>query len=232
MCLKEMLSLDGISSFYIELSKNTFMVGLFDWKIILTALITLGALLVALGNHPAVKEFFGAVGERLSGISAEEDVARNIAFNLTLDSREDLATETKRKINITIGGKEIFAVAKDANINTTNKEMRIRGYTGYVAISGNSFEINGSFERFEVSDVFVVMGDVYSNGIFERAEIDDLALKELMTNSSGVLFVNDDELKFSEGLKIEYLIGRFVFYDRLTVEGLAKKIATGQITIY
>lgn len=204
------------------------MVEFFDWKIIVTVLVTLAALLVALGNHPAVKSFFAAVSEKLPAL--EESVNRNVSFSVTLDQREVLALATTRKINITANASELLATAKDVNVKGANKEMRVIGYTGFLVINGSAFEINGSFERFEVNDVFVVRGPVHAKATFGNIVIEDLSLKEYNTNSSGTLIVGDSEIKFS-AIIIENPLGKFVFSEKLAITGLAKKIIIGRIVI-
>jgi len=205
------------------------MVEFFDWKIIVTVLVTLVALLVALGNHPAVRDFFASVGERLPALG-EEDVNRNVSFTVTLDEKEVIAASVKRKINITLNASELLAVTKDVNVNGTNKELRIVGYTGLLMINGSVFEINGSFDRFEVNDVFVVRGPVYAKATFGNIVIDDLSLKEYNTNSSGMLIVGGSEIKFS-AIIIENPLGKFIFSEKLAITGLAKKIVIGRIVI-
>lgn len=205
------------------------MVDFLDWKIIVTVLITLIALLVALGNHPAVKGFFAAVSERFPSLG-EESVNRNVSFTVTLDQRDVLALATTRKINITANASELLATAKDVNVNGTNKELRIVGYTGFLMVNGSVFGINGSFDRFEVNDVFIVRGPVHAEGIFTELSAEDLSLREYKTNSSGLLIVEDNEIKFNE-IRIENPLGKFVFNGGLIIEGLAKKIVIGKIVI-
>lgn len=203
-----------------------------DWKIIATVLVTLIALLVALGNHPAVKGFFAAVTERLPAIATEDNINRSVSFSAILDSKDPLLLDAKRNINITMNAVDISSSTGGANLTLKNKELRIIGYKGLVLVNGSNIEINGTFERFETSDLMFFVSDViYSKGTFSSARIDDVVLKEYITASGGVAAVDGSEIKFFAGLRIENPLADFLFGEKLVITGRAKKIVIGSIIV-
>ena len=202
-----------------------------DWKIIATVLVTLLALLAALGNHPAVRGFFGSVAEKIA-LPAPDIVNRSVPFDITLDERDGLAFEAKRNVNITVNASEILSVTSDANLTIMNKELRVVGYRGLVLVNGSSIEINGTFERFETSDLtFFVRGSVYSRGTFRSARIDDVSLPSYSTNSSGTAVIDGSEIKFPGEMSIESPLADFAFNGGLEITGKAKKVTIGKIII-
>lgn len=203
---------------------------MFDWKILAAALVALLALVAALGSHPVVKGFFESVGQKIPAIGAEDFVPGNISFSVTAE-KEPFTAAPKKHVNITINAKTMSAAVKEAGINLTGKSVAIKGYSGFIAIENNSFELNGTLESFDTGDVFIVRGDVYASGVYEKIEIESLSMKELMVHSGGVLIAENNEVKFSSRLRMENIIAKFVFSDKLLIEGLAKKISSGQIVI-
>ncbi|MBI2578770.1 MAG: hypothetical protein HYW26_03605 [Candidatus Aenigmarchaeota archaeon] len=203
---------------------------MFDWKILAAALVALLALLAALGSHPVVKGFFESVGQKIPVIGAEDFTPGNISFSAAAE-KEPFTAAPKRHVNMTIDAKTMSATIKEARINVTGKVLGIKGYSGLIVVDNSSFLLNGTLESFDTGDVFIVRGDVYAAGIYESIEIDGLAMKEFATNKSVVLNYGGNNLFLKNGMKIENLAGKFVFSDKLKIEGAAKRIVSGQIVI-
>ncbi|MBI4018173.1 MAG: hypothetical protein HY368_01045 [Candidatus Aenigmarchaeota archaeon] len=200
-----------------------------DWKVFAAAIVTLLALLATLGSHPAVKDFFASVGGGLPALGGEEFAAGNVSFSLASE-KESLAVQTIRPVNITVDAVLFHGTVKEASLNVTSKQVRIRNYKGSLSVAGNSLQLNGSLHSFEFDGVFIVRGEVDASASYDKAEIEGLALRELSLNSSGVLVADGSEVKF-EQLRIENLLGTFTYTDKLAAQGVAKKITAGRIVI-
>ncbi len=99
------------------------MLGILNWKISATILITFGLLLFILGQQPSVGTFFTKLGEKIPFKWGEE--SRNVSFRLSTDSGIDSEIDFSTRLN-------------KANITVTHLMFKSAGFSG--TIGDTSFE--------------------------------------------------------------------------------------------
>jgi hypothetical protein len=197
-----------------------------NWKIIVTVVIVLFVLLAVLGNNPTISAFFSSIKDRITPVIGEKEASRAVQFSLIMNSYGPISFATSRMLNISISG-DTTAILQEGRIEI-NKTINIINYHGSGAID-NILILDGSFEKLERPEISIFLnGPVKLNSSYSLLAVDNLALKSLTLNTSGVLTVSGAETRFSGTISVFEPAGRFVF-DRtngtsLSIVGSAQSI--------
>ena len=114
---------------------------MFEWKIIITVLVTLGLILTYVGSNPTVSGFFDSVSGRFGSIMGESQ--RNVEFTLNVDRYGDFDFSAKEPVDFLVTG-YTEATLKTGNLKT-NKTLGIYGFVGSGSVKGNGLALDGNF---------------------------------------------------------------------------------------
>lgn len=201
---------------------------LVSWKIFATVVIVLAILAYLLASNPDVARFFSSISSRVGGaVDAGLEAKRPVEFSLQLDSYGPVGFSKGRLLNISITG-DITAKLKEGGIHAS-KSLNIINYQGLGTVA-DTLMLDGTFGRIEVPEFsLTINGPISMDSPYSVVEIDNLVIKSLGMNSSGVLVVRGTETKFTGTISINEPAGRFVFDrtngTRLSIEGTAQKIS-------
>ncbi|HLC76765.1 MAG TPA: hypothetical protein VJH04_01030 [archaeon] len=199
---------------------------MFDLKIIITIIATLGLLLGYLGTNPVVSGFFGSVGERFS---FGDNTQRDIDFSLSSDKYVDVDFSDKGPLNITVNG-YTTATLRTGNL-VTNKTVGIYGFHGSGSTVGNRLTLEGKMSKVQLPEITVAVQEtVKADSIFTSFEMENLDLGEYtLQNVSGTLVARGTTTQFTGDITIASPRGTFsVNEDNTTLKITGK---AGKITL-
>ena len=195
---------------------------MFEWKIVLTVIVTLGIIFAYLGTNPTVSSFFDSVGNRVSSMTGFNPQG-NVQFALTSDKYATINFNVA-DTNFTIVG-DTSATLKTGNLRT-NKTLVVSGFRGTGSVSGNVLKIDGKIAKVELPEIAVAVQEtIDSNSTFTSLSAANLKLGELkIMNTTGTLIVRGTTTQFSGDIDIVAPVGDFGFYtgnNIFTVSGKA-----------
>lgn len=197
---------------------------MFDIKIILAVLITLGVLLVYVGTNPALSGFFDSLNEKFSfGESAQRD----IDFSLSANKYHDIDFSNKGPLNFTISG-YTTATLKTGNL-VTNKTLGVYGFHGSGSTVGNRLTLQGKMSKVQLPEITVAVQETVDlTSIFNGFSVENLDLNEYkLDNVSGTLTARGTTTQFTGDITITSPRATFkVLMDNATLQmyGTAGKI--------
>ncbi len=197
---------------------------MFDLKIILTVLITLGVLLAYVGTNPTLSGFFDSVNEKFS---FGDSTQRDIDFSLTADKYRDIDFSNKGPLNVTVSG-YTTATLKTGNL-VTNKTLGVYGFSGSGSTMGNRLTLDGKMSKIQLPEITVAVQEtVELTSIFTSFSVENLNIDEYkLENVSGTLTARGTTTQFSGDITIISPRATFSVYmgnATLQVSGMAGKI--------
>ncbi|KHO47773.1 MAG: hypothetical protein QT00_C0002G0435 [archaeon GW2011_AR5] len=196
---------------------------MFEWKIIITVLVTLGLVLTYVGTNPTVSGFFDSVSGRFGSIMGESQ--RNVEFSLDVDKYGDFDFSAKEPVDFLVTG-YTEATLKTGNLKT-NKTVGIYGFRGTGSVEGNVLALDGKMAKVELPEITVsVQETVKSASTFTELTAKNLAVKEIrLTGVTGTLTSRGSTTQFSGDLTIASPMGDFDFGNGLRINGSATGIS-------
>ena len=195
------------------------------WKILATIMITLVILAVLLSSNPQVSNFFNSIFGRFSGV-VETEEARNVQFELYLESYGKIEHESSRPVNISMNAERFETKIGEASINVTEKNVSITNYKGKIEINGKNITLDGKFESLLLPGFASFPGGAASvSAGFGSLQIGNIGPKQFAMNTSGLLRIGASESRFNGTINIASPLGTFSFGDNLTITGKARKIS-------
>ena len=172
---------------------------MFDMKIILTVIITLGVILAYVGCNQALSSFFDSVNDKFS---FGDSTQRDIDFSLTADKYQDLDFSNKGPLNITIAGYTTAAL-NTGNL-VTNKTLGIYGFRGSGSTIGNRLTLDGKMSKIQLPEITVAVQETVAlSSIFSSFSVENLDTDEYkLENVSGTLTARGATTQFSGDITI------------------------------
>lgn len=203
---------------------------MFNWKIVATIFITLGILVIFLASSPQLGNFFESLKGKISDLTPEQQVDRNISF--LLDSETANITTPAKDVIIELTTDNFTAQLKDVNVNFRGK-ARILGFSGALAVNNKRLSLDGSFKKVELETTSLTFpqGSLKSTLQFENLSVDNLALRELVVPKSR-LTINSVATDSDSEIRISSPLGRFEFTSGLKATGKANKISIPEAKIF
>ena len=196
---------------------------MFEWKIIVTVIATLGIVLAYVGSNPAVSGFFDTVGERVDFLN--DNTPRNVEFSLVVDKYSDFDFSAKEPVDFMVTG-YTEASLKTGNLKT-NKTLGIYGFRGTGSIEGNVLKLDGKMAKVELPEITVsVQETVKSTSTFTGLTVKSLAVKEIkLQGVSGTLSSRGTTTQFKGDITVVSPMGDFDFGDAFSITGNATVIS-------
>lgn len=197
---------------------------MFEWKIVLTVIVTLGIIFAYLGSNPVVSGFFDSVGSKVSSLTGFSTQG-NVEFSLAADKYGVIGFIAGNS-NFTIVG-ETSAALKTGNLRT-NKTLAVYGFHGTGSVNGNILMLDGKIAKVELPEIAVAVQEtIKSNSTFTSLSAAGLKLGDLkIINTTGTLVVRGATTHFSGDIDIVSPVGDFYFANStLSASGKAAKIS-------
>ena len=197
---------------------------MFEWKIIITIIVTLGLVMGYVGSNPTVSGFFDSVGGRFSSLIGD-NAQRNVEFSLDVDKYSDVEFSAKYPVDFLVTG-YTEASLKTGNLKT-NKTVGIYGFRGTGSVKGNTLALNGKMAKVELPEITVSVEEtVESTSTFTGLSVKNLAVREIKIQQvSGTLSARGTTTQFSGDISIVSPMGDFDFGDSFKITGKAASIS-------
>lgn len=197
---------------------------MFELKIIVTVLVTLGLVMAYVGSNPTVSGFFDSVGGRFSTLIGDTS-QRSVEFSLHVDKYGDFDFTAKEPVDFMVTG-YTDAALKTGNLRT-NKTVGIYGFKGTGSLENHVLTLDGRMVKVELPEITVsVQETVKSTSTFTEMTAKNLAVKEIkLQGVSGTLTSRGSSTQFSGDMTITSPKGYFEFGDGLRINGTAAGIS-------
>lgn len=196
---------------------------MFELKIIITILVTLGLVMAYVGSNPTVSGFFDSVGGRFSSLAGESQ--RNVDFSLEIDRHPEFSFTSRDPADFLVTG-YTEAELKTGNLKT-NKTLGIYGFRGSGSVEGNKLVLDGKMAKVEMPEITVsVQETVKSTSTFTALSAKNLAVKEIkLQGVSGTLTSRGSTTSFNGSLDVISPMGEFEFGEKFRISGKASSIS-------